>query len=137
YARAITVDTGAFVAITDPTDGQHQAAVDCLAQIVARRLPLLTTLPTIYESHRYLLYTRGYDAAIRFLDAVFDGSISIVRTLPEDEARAMVLLRRYAALNLSFVDAVTMAVMERVGVAYIFTFDSDFFVAGFLRVPPL
>src|SRR5207245_2039021 len=106
-------------------------------QIEELRFPLITTLPTIYETHRHLLYSRGRDVARAFLAAVFDGSITIERTTVADDQRAIALLERYADLNLSLVDAVTMAVMERLGIASVFSFDSDYFVAGFIRVPPL
>ena len=54
----------------------------------------------------------------------------------EDDQRAIALQKRYADLNLSLVDGNTTAVMERLGIASIFSFESDYFVAGFLRVPP-
>ncbi len=108
-----------------------------MLRIAARRYPLITTLPTVHETHRHLLYTRGRLSARNFLLAVFDGSITIERTTTADDMRAIALIERYADVRLSFVDAVTMAVMERLGVASVFSFDDDFLITGFLRVPPV
>lgn len=131
------VDTSGFVALLDLRDANHLPAVELLRETRDLGLPFLTTVPTIHETHRRLLYSPAAAQAEIFLDAVLDGSITVIRTEPADDERAIALIRRYAAVNLTLTDAVTMAVMERMGVACVFSFDDDFFLAGFIRVPPL
>jgi len=80
YARAILVDTGAFLALANGSDINHQAAVDCLKTISKHRLPLFVTLPTIYESYSRFLFDLGQESANRFLDSIYDGSMNIIRT---------------------------------------------------------
>lgn len=101
-------------------------------------MPLLVIVPTIYETHRRLLYgPGGRDAARQFLNAVYDGSITVLETAPEDEVRAIDLVDRYWDFSVSLVDAANMAVMERQRIATVFSYDRHFLQAGFIRVPPL
>lgn len=137
YARTIAVDSSGFIALVDTADKNHESAVQLLADVQRLRLPLVTTVPAVHETYRHLLYQLGRARARAFLSAVLDGSITIDRTTPADDARALQLLNRYADVNLSSVDAVTMAVMERLQIASVFSFDDDYFMAGFIRVPPL
>jgi predicted nucleic acid-binding protein len=138
WARSVLIDTGAFVAIAEPGDAHHESAVDCLEELAERAMPLLVTIPTIYETHRRLLYgPRGRDAARQFLNAAYDGSITVLNTASEDEARALELIDRYWDFSLTLVDAANMAVMERQRIATVFSYDRHFLQAGFIRIPPL
>ena len=137
YARAVLIDTGAFRALIDPQDDGHQSAVECLNTIAKHRLPVFVSIPTIYESHRRILFDLGQQAAKRFLRELYDGSVNIVRTLEEDEQEARRLLDRYEALDLTLNDAANMVVMTRLGIAQVFAFDRHYLQAGFIRIPPL
>ncbi len=130
------MDTGAFLSLADPRDENHKPAVECLEMIEQRRLPVFVSLPTIYESHRRLLFSLGQCAAKRFFDALSDGSVAIVRPLGEDELEARRLIDRYEALALTLTDAANMAIMTRLQIAASFSFDKHFLQAGFIRIPP-
>lgn len=135
YARAVFLDTGAFLALANTSEGErHTLAVECLKQVLAHRLPFLTSLPVIYEAHRRLLFDIGSEMAREFLDRIFDGSIQIVRALEPDETKGRELIATYPDLTLT--DAVSMAIMLRIGVAVCFGFDRHFLQAGFYRIPP-
>ena len=137
YARAVLIDTGAFLALINPQDGGHLIATECLSTIAKHRLPVFVSIPTIYESHRRILFDLGQQRAKRFLRELYDGSVNIVRTLEEDEWEARRLLDRYEALDLTLNDAANMAVMTRLGIAQVFAFDRHYLQAGFIRIPPL
>lgn len=69
----------------------------------------------------------------RFLRESAD--IKLLRFGADDEVRAVTLLTQYSDHRLSFHDALCAAVMLRVGIPSIFTFDSDFYALGFIVLP--
>jgi predicted nucleic acid-binding protein len=136
YSRAVLIDTSAFLALAKSKDIDHLAAYECLKLIAKYRLPVFTSIPTIYESQRRILFDLGQSAAEQFLEEVFNESLNVVRTIIEDEQEAKKLIRKYAALQLTLTDAANMALMIRLGVAVVFSFDRHFLQAGFIRIPP-
>jgi predicted nucleic acid-binding protein len=136
YSRAILVDTGALIALANPTDTYHEQAINCLEHIASYRLPVFVSIPTIYESYRRTLFDLNQEAARLFVERIYDGSVNIVRTIDEDEQEAMQLIERYAALKLTLTDAANMAVMVRLQIAASFSFDRHYLQAGFIRIPP-
>lgn len=136
YDRAALFDSGALIALADPSDGRAMEAAECLRALVAARLPVYVTTPTIAEAHRRLLFKIGRDQARTALDAFYDGSLNIVQSTSDDEIEAIRTLRRYRSVDLTLGDALAMAAMVRLGIRTVFSFDSDFLVAGFIRVPP-
>jgi predicted nucleic acid-binding protein len=130
------MDTGAFLALINPHDTNHQKATECLNMIARHRLPVFVAVPTIYESYRRILFDLGPRIAKRFLQELYDGSVTIVRTMEEDEREARRLLERYEGLQLTLTDSANMAVMARLGIAQVFSFDRHYLQAGFARIPP-
>ena len=136
YSHAVLVDTGAFLALENPREDRHQVAKDCLDEIERHHLPLIVSLPTIFESYSRILYVVGERKARIFLHNIYDGSLNITRTTVEDEVAAMVMLEKFADPDISFVDAVNMALMIRLGIQVCFTFDHHFLRAGRTMIPP-
>ena len=130
------LDTGALLALAHARDQYHTEAVQCRNEIARCRLPVYISLPTIYESHNRILQALGIPTAAAFLDNVYDGSVNILATEPRDEDRARELLRRYHWLDLTLTDAANMAVMERLGMAVVFSFDDHYWATGLIRIPP-
>jgi predicted nucleic acid-binding protein len=138
HERAILLDTGAVEAIVDPKDQYHQPAVQCRAVLLELACPLYITTLTIAETHRRLLYKPhlGHRQALNFLEDIYSGSTNIVRSLGEDELRAKEYVSRFADQKLTFTDTVNMAVMRRIGLRKVFSFDWHFRLLGFQVVPP-
>jgi predicted nucleic acid-binding protein len=137
YGRAILIDSGPLIALANNLDSKHAVATDCLQRVVAQRLPVLVTRPTIHEAHRRILFDAGFRAAMRFLRAIFDGQTTVVEVINDDVADAIKFITQYEARRLTLTDATSMAVMLRLQVAQVFSFDDDFLIAGFRRIPPL
>lgn len=136
YARAVLIDTSALVALISGGDSHHDDAVACLTAIASHRLPLIVTLPTVYEGYSRLLFDVGPRSADTLLDQMFGGGVNLIRTVDPDEAEARRLIARYADLRLTLVDAVNMAVMTRLSIAACFSHDRHYLQAGFIRIPP-
>lgn len=136
YANAILLDTGALLALANSNDGHHAEATNCLNEIARQRLPVCVTLTTISETYSRILFDLGQEKARFFLSQIYDGSIEIIPTTVEDEGAARQLIEDYLYLKLTFFDALTMAVMNRLQIRRVFSFDRHFIEAGFSRMPP-
>ncbi len=139
YERAVLFDTCALEAIADPRDKYHEAAARCLAGLRWLAYPFYVTTLTIAETHRRLLYKPrlGILPALHFLEGMYDGFADVVRPLEEDELRAMEYIERFGDQTLTFTDTVSMAVMNRLGLRKVFSFDWHFTLLGFQVIPPL
>ncbi len=62
--------------------------------------------------------------------------MKIIIPTPNDEAFARAIIYRYTDKTFSLTDAISFAVMERLGIATPFTFDSDFRQYGFMPATP-
>lgn len=138
YERAVLFDTSALEAIADPRDQHHKAAAQCLVELRWFAYPFYVTTLTIAEAHRRLLHKphQGILPALRFLESVYDGSVNIVRPLEEDELQAMEYIKRFEDQKLTFADTINMAVMNRLGLRKVFSFDWHFMLLGFQVLPP-
>lgn len=124
------------MALRHAADDHHLQAKTCADRLAAEHLPLFASLPTIAETHNRLTYAAGPRSANLFLEAVFDGSVNLLRPDLDDETTARSLVGRYSYLPLSFTDALNMALMTHYGISVAFSFDRDFLEAGFFRIPP-
>jgi predicted nucleic acid-binding protein len=137
YERAVLFDTSGLEAIADPRDKYHEAAAQCLAELRGLAYPFYVTTLTIAETHRRLLYKPrlGILPALSFLESVYDGSTNIVRPLKEDEQQALEYIKRFDDQKLTFTDTISMAVMNRLGLRKVFSFDWHFTILGFQVIP--
>jgi predicted nucleic acid-binding protein len=131
------LDTGVLVAIASRDDSRHEEAAGCLRTVSSRGNPIFVSLATIYESHRRILHALGILRAREFLAGIFDGSTVIVEPRPTDEIHAIEWIDRLSDQRITLTDAVNMAIMTRLHLFAVMSFDNDFLVAGFLRVPPI
>jgi predicted nucleic acid-binding protein len=132
-ARIVTVaDTGAIYALVDRKDVWHSRVVEWWAR-GARRIYLpAAILPEVC----YLLQTRiSEDAEIAFVKSVRDGEFDVVEHDVDDFARAHALMTTFRDLPLGYVDAMAIALAERVGAGEILTTDRLHFSAAPTRRP--
>ncbi|HLF18998.1 MAG TPA: PIN domain-containing protein [Candidatus Omnitrophota bacterium] len=135
YAKGILLDTAALYAIADSRDKYHSKAVSFLNQIQKSSQPLFISNVTIYEAYRLILHRLDIKKALFFLEEIFDGSIRIEYITTADERIARDCLKKYDDQPFSFVDALNFAVMGRIKIAKVFTFDSHFNIIGFEQMP--
>jgi len=128
------MDSSAYIGFVE----RRLDALTCSTSLRSRRFPRYVTSLVIAETHRRLLFDYGHQAADRFLAATYGGEAIVVRPTIVDEAEAVRLFRKYSDLRLTLCDALTMAVMLRLGILRVFTYDRKHFCAvGFIVVPPL
>lgn len=125
------VDSGAFYALSDSADQNHQGARLIQTQLAAARVRLFTSNFIIDEAYTLHLMRLNHHAAIVFLDQVAASTLTVLRIEPEDEQHAKRILRTYIDKRFSYTDATSFAVMERVDIAHAFAFDRNFTQYGF------
>lgn len=118
------VDSSAIVAMVDANDSTHGAAVSAYAELLQQGYKLFTTNHVIAETVDLLDAGVGPDIARRWLR---DHRLPIYHADEQDERRAKALvISSRSPRGLSYVDAVSLVVMERFGVADAFAVDPHF-----------
>ena len=114
----ILVDTGPFVALFDPRDGQHERCKAILREI---REPLVTTVPVLTEVF-HLLEPDSFGAA-RVQDFILRSGVSVWFMDASALARSFELMRQYADHPMDLADASLIAAAEALPTRKIFTLD--------------
>jgi uncharacterized protein len=126
HERRALVDTSAFYATIDVSERDHRAAVEISRRLARERWRLFTTNYVVAEIHALVLIRVNRSAAERVLDELDVSPTTIVRAIEGDEQRARAIIRQYRDKSFSLTDAISFAVMERLGIAQAFTFDRNF-----------
>jgi predicted nucleic acid-binding protein len=126
HERWALVDTSAFYASLDVSERDHQAAVEISRRLTRERWRLFTTNYIVAEIHALVLVRVNRSVAARVLDELDASPTTIVRATEADEQRARAIIKRYQDKSFSLTDAISFAVMERLGIAQSFTFDRNF-----------
>ncbi|MDQ3548539.1 MAG: PIN domain-containing protein [Chloroflexota bacterium] len=131
--RRIFLDTSAFFALASPRDEHSSVAHALLRRLVDERCELVTTNFVLAELHALLLKRVNRFVALQTLLA-FDRSdtTTVTRVRAGDEHRAKDILTQYDDKNFSFADTTSFAVMERLGIAHVFSLDDDFRQYGWI-----
>ena len=133
----IVADTGAILALVDTSDRHHAA----IREIYEER-PDLWLLPwAILPEVDYLIGAElGARAQEAFLDDLAEGAFAVEYGRHTDIARAHAIALKHRALNMGLVDAVVMAIAERLRADAIATLDLRHFgavkIAGTPRLLP-
>jgi predicted nucleic acid-binding protein len=133
----IVADTGAILALLDRSDRHHTAVRRLYEERPDAWLLPWAILPEI----DYLVASElGARAQEAFLADLADGSFAVEHGIHEDLVRAQAISRKYRSLRLGLVDAVVIAVAERLGADAIATLDLRDFeavkIAGSPRLLP-
>jgi uncharacterized protein len=123
------VDTSAWYAAADRSDHSHQRAKAVLAAGDA----LVTTDHVLIESWFLLRHRLGRGAARRFWDGLRSGAAEIEVVGAADLAVAWVTADAFPDQDFSIVDCTSFAVMQRLGLRRVASFDDHFALFRFGR----
>jgi len=133
----VIVDTGILYAAADRGDDAHEDA----RRVLADPEPQIAPEAVIVEADWLILTRLGVDAEAAFLRGV-EETVAIEPSTRSDRARAAELVEQYRDAALGYVDAITVAIAERLGETRIATLDRRDFslvqprhVAAFEIVP--
>lgn len=122
------LDTGAFVALVDRSEGQH---ADCVALLEGWRGPVLTTEPVLTET-LYLVGPRWRAQQI-CLEFFSRGAFILVPASLSSLRRAASLMEQYQDVPMDFADATLVALAEELRTDQVFTLDRRGFATYRLR----
>jgi predicted nucleic acid-binding protein len=128
----VLVDTSALLALLDADDPRHAAVVEAFENL--RDEELATHGYVVAESLAVTRRRLGVDATIALLDDV----LPALDILPVDAALHSLAQHRYRAAlptGVSFVDHVSLALMEREGIHKALVLDADFAAADMQLLP--
>lgn len=135
----VVADTGPLYALVDKSDAWHKRVVEWWRKNSEPIVVPVCVLPEVC----YLLHIRiSQQAEAAFVRAIADGEFVIESLEPADISRADTLVRKYADLDLGFVDASVIATAERLDAIEVLTTDRRHFSAvrpqhvGVFRLSP-
>jgi predicted nucleic acid-binding protein len=118
------VDSSAIIALVDAGDASHGAAAAAYTDLLGQGYKLFTTNHVVAETVDMLTIGLGPDVARRWLR---DHRLPVYHADEQDEHRARTLvISSRSARGLSFIDAISLVVMERFSVADAFAVDPNF-----------
>jgi len=120
----IFVDTGAWFALSVPSDPDHDAAKTFVGR---NREQLVSTDYVVDELLTLFRVRRQARRASEWIDLVYArGGFDLVHVTPADFDRAFDLYSTFADKQWSFTDCASFAVMERLEARHAFAFDEHF-----------
>lgn len=124
---SLFVDTSAFYAAVDSHDRYHARATSLLGDADI----LLTTDHVLVESWRLMRDRGGHQQAERFWAGIRSGLATVETVLPGDLDTAWRIGELFADQDFPIVDRTSFAVMERLGVTSVASFDDHFAIYRF------
>ena len=133
----IFVDTSAWIFLFDGRRGGKEAVQ---AQEFYQRIkdPLVVTDLIIEETHKWLTHHAfSNQKALKILEGFVDQNFAKIIAIENiDRTLAYLSTKKYLDQGLSYTDAVTVAVMKRLKIRDVFSFDAHFdLFPGIARVP--
>jgi predicted nucleic acid-binding protein len=117
---AVIVDTGVLFALADQRDFRHQTVQKYLA---ANPDTLIVPGPVVWETCAALLEYLGPDAELGFLQSLANRELLVEEPSGADLTRVIEILHQYRDARFGVVDAMIMAIAERLQIQTILTLD--------------
>ena len=128
----VFVDSGPLIALVDRGDPRHREARGFFGREGSR---LLTHVGVVGEAVTFVRYRFGHAPARRLGDHVRAGrALTLLPIELTDDLDGWRWFFRYRDQKFSLVDCWSFAVMTRLGIRDVATFDDDFAIAGFTPV---
>jgi len=120
------LDSGFLYASIDESDKHHESVKDAARRI---RGNIILPVPAITETAYFLSKNKSIEEVAKFLDSLSVTKFQLETPTAEDYKRAAAILRKYNDANIDFVDAVIVAIAERLNITKILTVDRRHFSA--------
>lgn len=121
---AYLLDTGFFYALLNRSEQQHKRVLAIAQQV---KEPILLPTPVITEVAYLVLRDLGSIVLAEFMESVVTSGFVLIEATPDDYFRAAAVIRQYRDAHIDFVDAILVAIAERLGITKILTIDQRHF----------
>jgi predicted nucleic acid-binding protein len=123
----VFVDTSAWFAAANAKDRHHRRA----SELLDADLDFVTSTFIVVEAWRLLLGKLDFATAESFVERVASGAVTLEPTTMGDFHRARHLTAGFEDQEFSLVDRTSFAMMERLGIGKVISFDDDFLIYRF------
>ena len=117
---AVLLDSGFLFASLNTSEAEHQSTIRVLENI---REPIILPVPAITEVAYLLARDINNGAAADFIASLAVGELTLETPRQEDYSRSAEIIRQYADAKVDFVDALIVAIAERLNITRILTLD--------------
>jgi len=117
---AVLLGSGFLFASLNSSEAEHQSTIRVLENI---REPIVLPVPAITEVAYLLARDINNEAAADFIASLAASELIVETPHEEDYSRSAEILRRYADAKVDFVDALMVAIAERLNITRILTLD--------------
>lgn len=117
---AVLLDSGFLFASLNSSEAQHHSTIRVLQNI---REPIVLPVPAITEVAYLLARDISSEAAADFISSLAATELTLETPRQEDYSRTAEILRQYSDAKLDFVDALIVAVAERLNIIRLLTLD--------------
>jgi len=134
--RRLFVDTAAWVALLDVSDFQHQAAVRFWESLRSTPVAFITSDYVLDEAYTRLRLSLGLRAAVTLHELIRESrSVTAIKVGEDVLEEAWEIFVRYADKEWSFTDCTSFALMRRLKLSEVFTFDDNFRQMRYVTLP--
>ncbi len=136
--QKVFVDANVFIALLNKDDALHERAVSVWMQLKEKESRVATANGVVSEVITVLSQRASKALALQFADTIYSRSrdIELIYADEEIETAALGHLRSWPAKNVSFVDAIIVAIMKQREIAYLASFDRVFRAVPGISVLP-
>lgn len=126
--KQVFLDSGAFFALLVAEDAFHQRAIELFQRADSENWNLVTTNLIVVETYTLILARtrRGRDNTVAFLDSLDSSTVHVERITKNDEVLGAEIVRTQRDKMYSLCDAISFAVMRRMGIVETISFDKHF-----------
>jgi predicted nucleic acid-binding protein len=127
----IFLDTGFLIALSDERDKNHARAKTSLREHVSGGARFVLARNILIEYLDGVTKRIGKDKAIEELDNILNSKLLVVEPVTEsDWDKAIMYFRKYSDQQIDMTDCMSFAIMERLELKSVLTFDNDFKIHG-------
>ncbi len=121
---ASLLDSGFLYALVDSSDAHHEKVLQVMQN---QRESLVLPIPVITETAYLVKRANGSEQLAQFLDGLSDAAYLFETPTAQDYKRSAEIIRQYDDANIDFVDALIVAISERLLITKILTVDARHF----------
>ncbi|MFZ2410702.1 MAG: PIN domain-containing protein [Candidatus Methanoperedens sp.] len=128
----IFIDTSFLIALSDEKDKNHKRAKLSLMELVGRGARFVVARNILNEYLDGVTKRISKEKAIEELDNILNSKLLVLEPVTErDWDKAIVYFRKYNDQQIDLTDCLSFAIMERLELNSVLTFDNDFNIHGF------
>jgi predicted nucleic acid-binding protein len=122
----VFVDTSAYIASLYRKDINHRKALEISQELFDKGADFITSNVVVYEVYTVLARKVEKTTAILFHQKIIDESLPIVYMDEDLEEIAFSIFEKEKSKNVSFFDCTSFAIIKKLQIKSIFSFDRDF-----------